>query len=76
VFTPCTFAPDIAGYDQMDCCHTRGLAKALGVNQVNHPELPTALVELVQIEAVFSKAVQVIAWHEPQDNSVWWQGWV
>ena len=26
--------------------------------------------------AVFFKAVQVIAWRELQDESVWWQGWV
>ena len=30
----------------------------------------------VEIEAVFSKAVQMIAWRELQDNSVWRQGWV
>ncbi|PUE13529.1 hypothetical protein B9Z48_15190 [Limnohabitans sp. WS1] len=41
------------------------------VNRVIQPELPTAPVELVPIEAVFSKAVQVIAWREPQDDSVW-----
>jgi tryptophan-rich hypothetical protein len=30
----------------------------------------------VEIEAVFSKATQVIAWRELQDDSVWRQGWV
>ena len=30
----------------------------------------------VEIEAVFSKAVQMIAWRELQDHSVWRQGWV
>jgi hypothetical protein len=40
------------------------------------PELPTDLIERVEIEAVFSKAVQVIAWRERQDGSVWRQGWV
>ncbi len=30
----------------------------------------------VEIEAVFSKAVQMIAWRELQDDSVWRQGWV
>jgi hypothetical protein len=29
----------------------------------------------VEIEAVFSKAVQVIAWRDLQDDSVWRQGW-
>lgn len=49
--------------------------KHLGVSRVIQPELPTAPVELVPIAAVFSKAVQVIAWREPQDDSVWRQGW-
>ena len=30
----------------------------------------------VEIEAVFSKATQVIAWRELQDHSIWRQGWV
>jgi hypothetical protein len=29
----------------------------------------------VELEAVFSKAVQVIAWRELQDDGVWRQGW-
>jgi hypothetical protein len=33
-------------------------------------------VVLVEIEAVFSKATQVIAWRELQDEGVWRQGWV
>jgi hypothetical protein len=28
----------------------------------------------VEIEAVFSKAVQVIAWDELQDDGFWWEG--
>ena len=46
------------------------------VSKVIKPELPTDPIELVEIEAVFSKATQVIAWRELQDNEVWWQGWV
>ena len=30
----------------------------------------------VEIEAVFSKATQVIAWRELQDDSILQQGWV
>nr|WP_255350438.1 TIGR02450 family Trp-rich protein [Limnohabitans sp. 2KL-3] len=48
--------------------------KHLGVSWVIQPELPTAPVELVPMEAVFSKAVQVIAWREPLDDSVWRKG--
>ncbi len=33
-------------------------------------------IELVEIEAVFSKAKQVILWRELQDDGVWRQGWV
>ena len=46
------------------------------VSRVIQPELPTDPIELVEIEAVFSKAVQEIAWRELQDESVWRQGWV
>ena len=40
------------------------------------PNDPTASIEWVEIEAVFSKAVQEIAWRDLQDDSVWTQGWV
>jgi tryptophan-rich hypothetical protein len=46
------------------------------VSRVIQSELPKDPIELVQIEAVFSKATQVIAWRELQDDGVWQQGWV
>ena len=46
------------------------------VSRVIEPDLPTDPVVSVEIEAVFSKATQVIAWRELQDGSVWRQGWV
>ena len=46
------------------------------VSRVIEPELPTDPIVLVEIEAVFSKAVQEIAWRDLQDDSVWRQGWV
>jgi tryptophan-rich hypothetical protein len=46
------------------------------VSRVIQPEVVTEPVELVEIEAVFSKATQVMAWRELQDESVWRQGWV
>jgi len=46
------------------------------ISLVIEPELPTDPIERVEIEAVFSKAVQEIAWRELQDESVWRQGWV
>ena len=46
------------------------------VSRVIQPELPTDPIELVEIESVFSKATQIIAWRELQDDKVWRQGWV
>ena len=46
------------------------------VSRVIQPELASDPVVLVEIEAVFSKATQVIAWRELQDEGVWRQGWV
>ncbi len=44
--------------------------------RVIEPEQLTDPIERVEIEAVFSKAVQEIAWRDLQDDSVWRQGWV
>jgi tryptophan-rich hypothetical protein len=46
------------------------------VSRVIEPELPTDPIEMVEIEAVFSKATHVIAWRVLQDDKVWRQGWV
>ena len=46
------------------------------VSRVIQPELPTDPIERVEIESVFSKTVQEIAWRDLQDDSVWRQGWV
>jgi tryptophan-rich hypothetical protein len=46
------------------------------VSRVIQPEQPTDPIEDVEIEAVFSKATQVLAWRELQDESVWRLGWV
>jgi len=46
------------------------------VSRVVQPDLPTDPVVSVEIEAVFSKATQVISWRELQDHSAWRQGWV
>jgi len=44
------------------------------VSRVIPPDLPTDPIESVEIEAVFSKATQVIAWRELQNEDVWRQG--
>ena len=46
------------------------------VSRVIQPLVPTDPVELVEIASVFSKATQIIAWRDLQDDSVWRQGWV
>ena len=46
------------------------------VSRVIEPESPTDPDVSVEIEAVFSKATQLITWRELQDDSVWRQGWV
>ncbi|MEY2948464.1 MAG: hypothetical protein RL084_1861 [Pseudomonadota bacterium] len=46
------------------------------VSRVIQPDEPKAPIELVEIEAVLSKATQVMAWRELQDDGVWRQGWV
>jgi tryptophan-rich hypothetical protein len=46
------------------------------VSKVIQPELSTDPIEWVEVEAVFSKATQVIQWRDLQDDTVWLQGWV
>ena len=46
------------------------------VSRVIYHEQPTDPIEAVELEAVFSKATQIIQWRELQDDSVWRQGWV
>ena len=46
------------------------------VSRVIKPVNPADPIEMVEIEAVFSKATQVIAWRELQNADVWRQGWV
>lgn len=46
------------------------------VIQVVRPEPPSERIEWIDIEAVFSRSVQRIAWRDLQDGSQWRQGWV
>lgn len=46
------------------------------VSKVIQPNLPTDPIEWVEIESVFSKRTQIIAWRELQNDGVWLQGWV
>jgi hypothetical protein len=55
--------------DQMEHRQARGQAKTLFGQSVIQPELPTDPIEPVENEALFSKAVQVIAWRNLQSVS-------
>jgi hypothetical protein len=46
------------------------------VSRVIQPEQPADPIESVEIEAIFSKATQIIPWRNLQDEEVWRQGWV
>jgi tryptophan-rich hypothetical protein len=46
------------------------------VSRVIQPAVPEDPVELVELESVFSKATQIMAWRQLQDDKVWRQGWV
>lgn len=46
------------------------------VTKVLEPELPGEPVQWVELEALFSKRVQRLAWRELRDRAVWRQGWV
>ena len=45
------------------------------VSRILEPEQPSDPIELVEIEAVFSKTTRIINWRELKDASVWQQGW-
>jgi tryptophan-rich hypothetical protein len=53
-----------------------GKQKHFLVSRVIQPEQPADPIESVEIEAIFSKATQIIPWRNLQDEEVWRQGWV
>ena len=46
------------------------------VSKVALPEVPGGKVELVDLEAVHSKAIRRIDWRELRDDTKWLRGWV
>jgi len=46
------------------------------VSRVIQPEHIGDAIELVELEAVLSKATQIIAWRALQHEEAWTQGWV
>ncbi len=45
------------------------------VIHVVQPEMPGEKTQWVDIEAVFSRATQRVAWRDLQNEEVWTQGW-
>ena len=60
----------------MDRLQALAQAKVLSAQPGDPPEQPFDPIVSVEIEAVFSKTTQLIAWRDLQDDSVWRQGWV
>lgn len=46
------------------------------VTRVMVPEPPSVVIEWVELEAVYSKAVVRMDWRALRDTSCWKQGWV
>ncbi len=46
------------------------------VSKVILPELPEEVIEFVELEAVFDKAVQTIPWRDLKNTEIWLQGWL
>ena len=45
------------------------------VSKVILPENPELPIELVELEAVYSKRIQTLAWRALTDTAEWRQGW-
>lgn len=54
----------------------QGKDKHFLLTKVVQPEVLGEAIEWVEIEALFSRAVQRIAWRELRDSARWRQGWV
>jgi len=46
------------------------------VSKVIQPEVPEEMVQWIEIEAVYSKEVHRIDWHDLRNQEEWRQGWV
>ena len=45
------------------------------VSKVILPEPPSEKIEFVEIEAVLTKKISLIAWRDLMNNELWMQGW-
>ncbi|MBC7719579.1 MAG: TIGR02450 family Trp-rich protein [Chitinophagaceae bacterium] len=46
------------------------------VSKVIQPEPPSVVIERIELEAVYSKAVIQLDWRLLRDETLWRQGWV
>lgn len=46
------------------------------VVKVIEPELPDGQIELIELEAVFSKNIYQMPWQDLQNSQKWKRGWV
>jgi len=45
------------------------------VSKVLRPDDPALPLELIELEAVHSKRIQLLPWRALQDTAIWRQGW-
>jgi len=45
------------------------------VSKIVLPEDPSLPIELIEIEAIYSKKTKQIPWKDLKDNTIWIQGW-
>lgn len=46
------------------------------VSKVIQPALPGEVVQWIEIEAIYSKKIMQIDWHDLRNQEEWLQGWV
>lgn len=46
------------------------------VSKLLWPDDPALPLEMIELEAVFSKRVRVLRWRELRDTGIWRQGWL
>jgi tryptophan-rich hypothetical protein len=45
------------------------------VSKIIYPDSPDEAIELVELEAIYSKKVKKIAWRDLANSEIWLQGW-
>jgi tryptophan-rich hypothetical protein len=45
------------------------------VSKIINPEVPNENIEYIELEAVYTKKITVLAWKDLSDSNIWIQGW-